>query len=87
MAQQIINISAPNDNLGDPLRTAFDKTNDNFIELYGAAIQPTYFVFAGGTFRIAIRGGAFCIDQTITLLGFGGAQDTDWEELQSFKRV
>jgi hypothetical protein len=35
MAQQLINIgSNPNDGLGDPLRTAFDKCNDNFTELY-----------------------------------------------------
>ena len=38
MAQQTINIgSAPNDGTGDPLRTAFDKTNDNFNELYAGA--------------------------------------------------
>lgn len=36
MAQQTINIgSAPNDGTGDPLRTAFDKTNDNFNDVYG----------------------------------------------------
>ena len=36
MAQQTINIgSAANDGTGDPLRTAFDKINDNFSELYG----------------------------------------------------
>lgn len=35
MAKQTINIgSAANDGTGDPLRTAFDKTNDNFTELY-----------------------------------------------------
>jgi hypothetical protein len=35
MAQQIINIGATaNDGTGDPLRTAFDKCNDNFTELY-----------------------------------------------------
>jgi hypothetical protein len=35
MAQQVINIgSAPNDGTGDQLRTAFDKCNDNFTELY-----------------------------------------------------
>jgi hypothetical protein len=35
MAQQIINVGeAPNDGAGDPLRTAFIKTNDNFSELY-----------------------------------------------------
>ena len=35
MAQQTINIGAvANDGTGDPLRTAFDKVNDNFTELY-----------------------------------------------------
>jgi len=37
MARQNINIgSSANDGTGDPLRTAFDKINDNFVELYGA---------------------------------------------------
>jgi hypothetical protein len=36
MAKQTINIgSSANDGTGDPLRTAFDKINDNFTELYG----------------------------------------------------
>ena len=35
MAQQTINIGvSANDGSGDPLRTAFDKSNDNFTELY-----------------------------------------------------
>ena len=35
MAKQIINIgSAANDGSGDPLRSAFDKINDNFNEVY-----------------------------------------------------
>jgi len=38
MAQQTINIgTVANDGTGDPLRTAFDKSNDNFTELYGGA--------------------------------------------------
>lgn len=37
MAKQAINIgSSANDGTGDPLRTAFDKVNDNFTELYAA---------------------------------------------------
>jgi len=37
MARQTINIgSSANDGTGDPLRTAFDKINDNFAELYGS---------------------------------------------------
>ncbi len=45
MAQQTINIGAsPNDGTGDFVRDAFDKTNDNFTELYGAggaSVNPT----------------------------------------------
>ena len=38
MTQQVINVgAAPNDGTGDPLRTAYIKTNDNFTELYSRA--------------------------------------------------
>jgi len=38
MARQAINIgTAPNDGTGDAIRTAFDKCNDNFEELYAGA--------------------------------------------------
>ena len=38
MTQQIINVGpAPNDGLGDPIRTAFIKTNTNFSQLYSRA--------------------------------------------------
>lgn len=38
MAQQLINIgTTANDGTGDPLRTAFDKCNDNFTELYAGS--------------------------------------------------
>ena len=40
MAKQAINIgSSANDGTGDPLRTAFDKINDNFTELYGSTAE------------------------------------------------
>ena len=36
MTKQTINIGlTSNDGTGDPLRTAFQKINDNFAELYG----------------------------------------------------
>ena len=36
MTQQVINIgTSANDGSGDPLRTAFDKINSNFTEIYG----------------------------------------------------
>jgi len=38
MAKQTINIgTTANDGTGDPIRTAFDKANDNFTELYDGA--------------------------------------------------
>ena len=49
MSRQAINIgSAANDGTGDPLRTAFDKINDNFVELYDR--------FGGGDPNIEITG-------------------------------
>lgn len=37
MAQQLVNIgTSVNKGDGDPLRTAFDKINDNFTELYNS---------------------------------------------------
>ena len=42
MSKQTINIGlAANDGSGDPLRTAFDKANDNFDELYAAVAALT----------------------------------------------
>lgn len=42
MAKQTINIgTAANDGTGDPLRTAFTKTNANFTEIYNAGLIPT----------------------------------------------
>lgn len=52
MAQQNINIgTAANDGTGDPLRTAFDKCNNNFTEVYAliAALE------AAGTFETVAR--------------------------------
>lgn len=50
MAQQIINLGTnPNDGEGDNLRTAFDKTNDNFTELYTAGPAGTNVTISGNT--------------------------------------
>jgi hypothetical protein len=51
MAQQTINVGiAPNDGLGDPIRTAYIKCNDNFTQLYSRAqtSPPTNFVGVPG---------------------------------------
>jgi len=39
MAKIVINISTPNDGLGNPLRTAFNSTNLNFTELYDIKVD------------------------------------------------
>lgn len=53
MPQQIIDIGlAPNDGTGDPLRTAFNKINQNFAELYsssaGGIVKNVYYVSKSG---------------------------------------
>lgn len=73
-----------NDGTGDTLRNAFDKTNDNFDEIYNAAVEPTYFYFASGNFRIGERGGSLWVDQTITATGFAGTQGVDWDAIHEF---
>lgn len=58
MALQVINVgSAPNDGLGDPIRTAYIKCNDNFGELYSRAqtVPPTTLVGSPGD-TAAVRG-------------------------------
>ena len=41
MAKKIINIgNQNNDGLGDPIRTAFEKTNQNFDEIYEVLVAP-----------------------------------------------
>lgn len=64
MSQQIINIGAvANDHTGDQLRTAFNKANSNFTELYGGAGggggMP---VLINGNFQLWQRGTSFTAD-------------------------
>jgi hypothetical protein len=50
MAQQTINIgTGANDGTGDNLRSAMDKTNDNFTELYGANSVSSNISMSGQT--------------------------------------
>ena len=50
MARQNINLGTdPNDGEGDNLRTAFDKVNDNFIEVYSAGPVGSNIVLSGNT--------------------------------------
>jgi uncharacterized membrane protein len=50
LARQTINIgTTPNDGTGDPIRDAFDKTNQNFVELYSAPVSNTSLTVGNST--------------------------------------
>jgi len=50
MTQEVINVGAqPNDGEGDPLRTAFQKTNNNFAQLYSTGFFTSNAYSAGTT--------------------------------------
>ena len=71
MARQIIDTgSAPDNGTGDPLRTAFIKTEDNFIELYDLQAVNGIFPFTGSAQITASEG------QTGAALGVTGSIET-----------
>jgi hypothetical protein len=50
MSQELINIGAlPNDGEGDPLRTAFQKINNNFTQLFGTTYNTSLGYSTGNT--------------------------------------
>lgn len=62
MAQQVINVgTAPNDGTGDPLRTAYQKCNSNFGELY-SRYQTTVPTSSVGT--VGDTAGMYASDST-----------------------
>jgi len=77
MAQQTINIgTVANDGTGDPLRTAFDKVNDNFTELYADDAGDVNSVNAGTGISVDQTTGAVTVtnsapDQTVSLADGG----------------
>lgn len=87
MPQQLINIgAAANDNTGDPIRTAFEKANDNFTELYadvatlkGAQVAATDLIRAqhniacnGIVGQVIAFSSQFVTEYAITIIDFAG---------------
>ena len=63
MAKQTINIgTAANDGTGDPLRTAFDKANDNFDEIYLSGLIDGNLNIDGNTFKSTNTNGDMVLD-------------------------
>jgi len=57
MAQQTINIgTTANDHTGDPLRTAFQKINSNFTDLYAGAARETQLTNGANTVTLGADG-------------------------------
>jgi hypothetical protein len=62
MAQQEINVgTAPNNGLGDPIRNAYIKCNDNFSELY-SRVQQTVPTSPSG--EVGDAAGMYAFDTT-----------------------
>jgi hypothetical protein len=75
MAQQTINIgTVANDGTGDPLRSAFDKVNDNFTELYSDDMGDVNSVTGSGGLTASPTTGAVVVslnDDSITYAKLG----------------
>ena len=75
MAKQTINIgTTANDGTGDPLRTAFDKVNDNFTELYSDDAGDVNSVTGSGGLTASPTTGAVVVsldDDSITYAKLG----------------
>ena len=63
MAKQTVNLgSSANDGTGDPLRTAFDKINDNFDEIYSADAVGTNIDISGNKIKSTNTDGNLVLD-------------------------
>ena len=73
MAKQVVNLgTSANKGDGDPLRTAFDKVNDNFDELYLDLKQVKSAQTGGGTLIVDTIGSVHATDSTLLVDGNNG---------------
>ena len=86
MAKQTVNIgTSANKGDGDPLRSAFDKINDNFDELYPKVdlLESVSGITAGNTMTNDLIGSVFGSDSTMLVDGLnskimGPIDDSNW---------
>jgi len=81
MTQQIINVgNAPNDGDGDPIRTAFIKSNDNFTQLYQRVQTTPPTSFYG---KVGDQAGMYAYDPTYFYYCFAAYDgiNTIWAEI------
>lgn len=81
MAQQLVNVgAAPNDDTGDPFRTAFIKLNENFTEVYTilTGVSTSDLQFSGNSIVATNTNGDIILDPngTGSVQVEGGAQFT-----------
>jgi hypothetical protein len=63
MSQQVINVgTGANDGSGDPLRTAFTKINQNFVEVYAKDPVGANFDFTGNSILTTNTNGNIVLD-------------------------
>lgn len=100
MAKQTINIgTVANDGTGDPLRTAFDKINDNFTELYSDDAGDVNSVSGSGGLEVDQTTGAVTVsisDDGVTYAKMGtefttaaviSASDVDFSSAAVFTKT
>lgn len=61
----------------------YAKLNRMFTELYTLVGTPV-FVSGGTSWRLQARADGLHVDQTLTVTGFAGAENTDWVSLWTY---
>jgi hypothetical protein len=83
MTQEVINIGAqPNDGEGDPLRTAFEKVNNNFSQLYSTGFFTSSAYSAGLTAdQVIFEAPVETFTQGIFQINSNDTESTDTENI------
>jgi hypothetical protein len=83
MTQEVINVGAqPNDGEGDPLRTAFEKVNNNFSQLFSTGVFTASAYSAGlGSDQVIFEAPVETFTQGIFQINSNDTTSTDTENI------